>query len=119
MLEEPVNDMKLITQERLPIWFQAAAVLLLCGVYAIVLSWIWELDRDDPNRRAMHYAHDCLMLQMPLLLLYLAVRLIGQGVSTYCKAPWPSNLFRGFAALIAVMFLLVTLFAPPVQHLRG
>ena len=106
-------------KERLPIWLQAAAMLLLSLVFMAILGWVWwqdEINRDGRGR-VINAAHDILYPTLPLAIIFLGVRFFGRLVRERI-ANW-SSIIGWFAMVFLVPVVLVLLVAQKVQVNRG
>lgn len=107
-------------KERLPIWLQILALLSLAGIYAITAWWVFDQDsRLDRTGRILHMAGDALFFQIPLLLVYLCLRLAGRFFSRGSEIGWVSRAFSCLAIAVAFLFVASQLLGPVSQVLRG
>ncbi|MSQ95541.1 MAG: hypothetical protein EXR98_13415 [Gemmataceae bacterium] len=91
-------------KERLPIWFQALALILLSGVFMASVSWVWKQDKAHPQGRTgaiINSAHEIIYLAMPVPLVYLGLRFLLRLVRD--ENANPVSVILGFISLVFVL----------------
>src|SRR5438105_3738400 len=100
---------------KLPVWFQTAAMIVLCGVH--VASIWWVLSQNDGGR-SHHAAHWYIFQAMPIPIIYLGARLLWRLISGR-NSDRRSIIIGWFGLAFVLPAVLALLFPPAVQMTRS
>jgi hypothetical protein len=64
--------------EKLPIWFQALAIILLSCVFVVTLRWVWWQERTSRDMIDVVERHEILQLGIPVPIIFLGARFFCQ-----------------------------------------